>query len=384
MNEPFAFYQQSADYVRARMPFEPQIAVILGSSLGPFAGQLQDPVEIDYHEIPNFLTSTAPGHAGKLIFGTLAGKRLVCLSGRFHSYEGYDFEQLTQPVRLLKLLGVRALIVTNAAGGVNERYRPGDFMLIADQIKLNGASPLRGRNVDEFGPRFFDVTRMYTPELRALAKTCADELGIRVQEGVYFFMPGPQFETPAEIRAIRALGGDAVGMSTVTEALTAAHCGLPLLGISVITNLAAGMTGAAVTGEEVNETGAAVAGRFSRYLTKIVEEMDVLQRLSGPTRALLSCCSMRMSPGTTRARCGSWTAACIRQRPNSSPAGRTARSRRRSATWSRRAPDRTPQPPWAWRWRPMNAAKKRRRSSSPSSPQRTGRSRTPGRPRPSA
>lgn len=263
MNEPFAFYQQSADYVRARMPFEPQIAVILGSSLGPFAGQLQDPVEIDYHEIPNFLTSTAPGHAGKLIFGTLAGKRLVCLSGRFHSYEGYDFEQLTQPVRLLKLLGVRALIVTNAAGGVNERYRPGDFMLIADQIKLNGASPLRGRNVDEFGPRFFDVTRMYTPELRALAKTCADELGIRVQEGVYFFMPGPQFETPAEIRAIRALGGDAVGMSTVTEALTAAHCGLPLLGISVITNLAAGMT------------GAAVAGRFSRYLTKIVEEMDV-------------------------------------------------------------------------------------------------------------
>lgn len=275
MNEPFAFYQQSADYVRARMPFEPQIAVILGSSLGPFAGQLQDPVEIDYHEIPNFLTSTAPGHAGKLIFGTLAGKRLVCLSGRFHSYEGYDFEQLTQPVRLLKLLGVRALVVTNAAGGVNERYRPGDFMLISDQIKLNGASPLRGRNIDEFGPRFFDVTRMYTPELRALAKTCADELGIRVQEGVYFFMPGPQFETPAEIRAIRALGGDAVGMSTVTEALTAAHCGLPLLGISVITNLAAGMTGAAVTGEEVNETGAAVAGRFSRYLTKIVEEMDV-------------------------------------------------------------------------------------------------------------
>jgi len=175
MNEPFAFYQQSADYVRARMPFEPQIAVILGSSLGPFAGQLQDPVAIDYHEMPNFLTSTAPGHAGKLIFGTLAGKRLVCLSGRFHSYEGYDFEQLTQPVRLLKLLGVRALIVTNAAGGVNERYRPGDFMLIADHIKLNGASPLRGRNVDEFGPRFFDVTRMYTPELRTLAKRCAEK-----------------------------------------------------------------------------------------------------------------------------------------------------------------------------------------------------------------
>lgn len=275
MNDPYEFYLKSADYVRARMPFSPELAVVLGSSLGPFAAELEARTEIAYADIPNFPRCTVADHAGKLIFGELAGKKLVCLAGRFHSYEGYDFEQLTQPVRLLKLLGVRALIVTNAAGGVNERYRPGDFMLIADQIKLNGASPLRGRNVDEFGPRFFDVTRMYTPELRALAKTCADELGIRVQEGVYFFMPGPQFETPAEIRAIRALGGDAVGMSTVTEALTAAHCGLPLLGISVITNLAAGMTGAAVTGEEVNETGAAVAGRFSRYLTKIVEEMDV-------------------------------------------------------------------------------------------------------------
>ena len=188
------------------MPFAPQIAVILGSSLGPFAKRLQNTVEIDYHDIPNFPVSTAPGHAGKLIFGELAEKRLVCLAGRFHSYEGYDFEQLTQPVRLLKLLGVQALIVTNAAGGVNLSYHRGDFMLIADHIKLNGSSPLRGRNVDEFGPRFFDVTRMYTPELRALAKTCADELGIRVQEGVYFFMPGPQFETPAEIRTIRTLG----------------------------------------------------------------------------------------------------------------------------------------------------------------------------------
>lgn len=163
MNEPYKFYEQSADYVRARMPFAPQIAVILGSSLGPFAKRLQNTVEIDYHDIPNFPVSTAPGHAGKLIFGELAKKRLVCLAGRFHSYEGYDFEQLTQPVRLLKLLGVQALIVTNAAGGVNLSYHRGDFMLIADHIKLNGSSPLRGRNVDEFGPRFFDVTRMYTP-----------------------------------------------------------------------------------------------------------------------------------------------------------------------------------------------------------------------------
>ena len=255
MNEPYVFYEKSADYVRAQMPFAPQIAVILGSSLGPFAQRLQNTVEIDYHDIPNFPVSTAPGHAGKLIFGELAGKKLVCLAGRFHSYEGYDFEQLTQPVRLLKLLGVRVLIVTNAAGGVNLSYHRGDFMLIADHIKLNGSSPMRGRNVDEFGPRFFDVTRMYTPELRELAKICAARLGFSVREGVYFFMPGPQFETPAEIRAI--------------------HCGLPLLGISVITNMAAGITGEAVSGEEVNETGAAVAERFSRYLETILEEMDV-------------------------------------------------------------------------------------------------------------
>ena len=264
-----------AAYLREKLPFAPDIALVLGSGLGGLAEQIENAVIIPYRSVPGFPVSTAPGHAGQFVAGQLAGKNVLCMQGRFHYYEGHDMAAIALPVRVFKALGCRALVLTNAAGGVNERYRPGDFMLIADQIKLNGASPLRGRNVDEFGPRFFDVTRMYTPELRALAKTCADELGIRVQEGVYFFMPGPQFETPAEIRAIRALGGDAVGMSTVTEALTAAHCGLPLLGISVITNLAAGMTGAAVTGEEVNETGAAVAGRFSRYLTKIVEEMDV-------------------------------------------------------------------------------------------------------------
>ena len=271
----FAFFEKSAEYVRSRAPFQPEIAIVLGSCLGPFADSIENPVSIDYAEIPNFLVSTAPSHAGKLIFGTVGGRRVVCMSGRFHYYEGYDFEQLTIPVRLFKLLGVKTTILTNAAGAINTSYRPGDVMIVADHIKMTGASPLRGANVSEFGPRFFDVTRMYTPELRKLAKTCAAKLGFSVQEGVYFFMPGPQFETPAEIRTIRTLGGDAVGMSTVTEALTAAHCGLPLLGISVITNMAAGITGEAVSGEEVNETGAAVAERFSRYLEKILEEMDV-------------------------------------------------------------------------------------------------------------
>ncbi len=274
MNEPFAFYEKTADYVRSKAPFVPEIALILGTGLGPLAGQIENPVTLDYREIPNFLVSTAPDHAGKLLFGTLEGKKLVCMSGRFHSYEGYDFEQLSIPVRLFKLLGVKQVIVTNAAGGVNEGYRPGDIMIISDHIKLNGASPMRGRNVPEFGDRFFDVSKMYTPRLRELALKLAKETNLCVHEGVYFFMPGPQFETPAEIRAIRILGGDAVGMSTVTEALTAAHCGLELLGFSVITNMAAGMLDQPLTTEEVSETGRMVEEQFSAYLKSILREMN--------------------------------------------------------------------------------------------------------------
>ena len=274
MNEPFAFYEKTADYVKSKAPFVPEIALILGTGLGPLAGQIENPVTLDYREIPNFLVSTAPDHAGKLIFGTLEGKKLVCMSGRFHSYEGYDFEQLSIPVRLFKLLGVKQVIVTNAAGGVNEGYRPGDIMIISDHIKLNGASPMRGRNVPEFGDRFFDVSKMYTPRLRELALRLAKDTSLRVHEGVYFFMPGPQFETPAEIRAIRILGGDAVGMSTVTEALTAAHCGLELLGFSVITNMAAGMLDQPLTTEEVSETGRMVEEQFSAYLKSILREMN--------------------------------------------------------------------------------------------------------------
>lgn len=277
MNEPFAFYEKTADYVKSRAPFAPELGLILGTGLGPLAKQIENPVEIDYRDIPNFLVSTAPDHAGKLIFGTLEGKKLVCMSGRFHSYEGYDFEQLAIPVRLFKLLGVKQLIVTNAAGGVNEGYRPGDIMVISDHIKLNGASPMRGKNLPTFGDRFFDVSRMYTPRLRELALRLAKDTALRVHEGVYFFMPGPQFETPAEIRAIRLLGGDAVGMSTVTEALTAAHCGIELLGFSVITNMAAGMLDQPLTTEEVSETGRMIEERFSAYLKSVIREMRVYE-----------------------------------------------------------------------------------------------------------
>lgn len=277
MNEPFAFYEKTADYVKSRAPFAPELGLILGTGLGPLAKQIENPVEIDYRDIPNFLVSTAPDHAGKLIFGTLEGKKLVCMSGRFHSYEGYDFEQLAIPVRLFKLLGVKQLIVTNAAGGVNEGYQPGDIMVISDHIKLNGESPMRGKNLPAFGDRFFDVSRMYTPRLRELALRLSKDTKLRVHEGVYFFMPGPQFETPAEIRAIRLLGGDAVGMSTVTEALTAAHCGIELLGFSVITNMAAGMLDQPLTTEEVSETGRMIEERFSAYLKSVIREMRVYE-----------------------------------------------------------------------------------------------------------
>ena len=273
MDYNLEYFQKSVDYIRSIVPWSPEVAIVLGSFLGPFADAIEDPIVVDYRDIPNFLVSTVQGHAGKLIFGTVAGRRVVCMSGRFHSYEGYDFEQLVIPVRLFKLLGAKALILTNAAGAVNTEYHPGDVMLVSDHIKLNGNSPLRGRNVEEFGPRFFDVARMYTPELRALARECAEGTGLTLREGVYMFFTGPQFETPAEIRAARILGADAVGMSTVTEALTAAHCGMPLLCLSVMTNMAAGVLEQPLTQEEVLETATTVAARLSVYLKKIIERI---------------------------------------------------------------------------------------------------------------
>lgn len=277
MEYSYEFFKASADYVKGLVPYTPEVAIVLGSCLGPFADTIEDPIVIDYKDIPNFLVSTVASHASKLIFGTVAGRKVVCMSGRFHSYEGYDFEQLVIPIRLFKLLGVKATILTNAAGAVNASYRPGDIMVVSDHIKLNGASPLRGPNIDEFGPRFFDVTNMYTPALRKLALDCAEGTDLNVHEGVYFFFPGPQFETPAEIRAARVLGGDAVGMSTVTEALTAAHCGMPLLCLSVMTNMAAGVLGRPLTSEEVNETARTISKRFSAYVTKIVGAMGEVE-----------------------------------------------------------------------------------------------------------
>ena len=270
MTEAYRLCKESADYIMSKVSMKPEIGLILGSALGPFAEQIEDPITVDYAEIPNFLRSTAPGHAGKLIFGKISGKNVVCMSGRFHSYEGYSFSQLTIPIRVLKLLGVKMTILTNAAGAVNESYNPGDVMIIKDHIMLCGHNPMRGENAEEFGPRFFDVTDMYTRTLRDVAKQCAERSAMNVHEGVYFFWQGPSFETPAEIRAIRILGADAVGMSTVTEALTAAHCGMPILGLSVLTNMAAGILPKPVSGAEVDEMGLQVADKFSALVKDIV------------------------------------------------------------------------------------------------------------------
>lgn len=269
------FFQKSADYVLSIIKEKPEIAIILGSGLGDFASKIENTIEIAYEDIPNFLVSTVSSHAGKLIYGKVGGKKILCMAGRFHSYEGYDFEQLVIPIRLFKLLGVKVTILTNAAGAVNRSYEVGDIMIVSDHIKLNGASPLRGKNLDFFGPRFFDVTDMYTKSLRELALKCAENSGLNFHEGVYMFFPGPQFETPAEIRAARLLGADAVGMSTVTEALTAAHCSMPLLAFSVMTNMAAGVLDCKLSDEEVGIAAAKIADRFGAYIEKIIRKIDV-------------------------------------------------------------------------------------------------------------
>ena len=270
----FDFYKTAADYIKERTGgFEPEIGIILGSGLGKFADHIDGLMEVPYAEIPNFLKSTVEGHAGKLVFGTVSGKKVVCMSGRFHFYEGYSFEELAIPVRVLKLLGIRAMITTNAVGAANTDYRPGDIMIIRDHIKFVGPSPMNGANVSEFGPRFFDVTKMYTPELRQLAKDCAKKTKLTVHEGVYFFTTGPQYETPAEVRAARILGGDVLGMSTVTETLTAAHCGLPLLALSVITNMGSGVLEKPLSSEEVIEAANAIEEPFTEYVKDIISKM---------------------------------------------------------------------------------------------------------------
>lgn len=268
-----AYFQRSADYVRSKIDAAPEIAIILGTGCSPLAQEVENPVVIPYEDIPNFLISTVSDHPGNLVLGTLMGRRVVCMDGRFHYYEGYDFEQLSAPIRLFRLLGVQKTIVTNASGAVNTDYTPGDVMIIKDHLNFFNVSPTRGPNVEEFGPRFFDVSDIYTRQLRSIALDCAAKSSLTVHEGVYMYFPGPHFETAAEIRAARLLGADCVGMSTVPEALTAAHCSMPLLGISLITNMATGVSPVKLGSDEVSETARRVEEPFKVLIKDIISHL---------------------------------------------------------------------------------------------------------------
>ena len=234
----------------------PGICIVLGSGLSPLADMCEDTVVIPYKDIPGFPVSTVPGHEGRLLVGYLEGKRIFMMSGRFHYYEGYDTSLCTLYVRVMRMLGVRTLYLTNAAGGIGDGMRPSDLMIIADHLSFFCESPLRGRNLDEFGLRFPDQSQVYDSQYIALLEKAADDLGIRIHKGIYAYSKGPQFETPAEIRALRLLGADAVGMSTVPEAIAASHCGMRVAAVSCITNLAAGISNEKLTHREVIENAA--------------------------------------------------------------------------------------------------------------------------------
>ena len=242
MEYSFSDYQASAQALKERIGgFIPELLLILGSGLGELGEQVEAPVYVPYGEIPHFRRSTTLGHKGRLVFGTLEGRRVAVMQGRMHYYEGYSMEQICYPVRVLRLLGVQTLIVTNAAGCINTGWNAGDIMLITDQLKLFGDSPLRGENLPQFGTRFPDSTTLYTPRLQDIARQTAQEKGLALREGVYMYFPGPQYETPAEIRAARILGADAAGMSTCPEVIAAHHCGMEVLGFTMLTNMAAGI-----------------------------------------------------------------------------------------------------------------------------------------------
>ncbi len=266
--------QKAADYILARLKDRrPDVALVLGSGLGDLAEGVEDAVEISYSEIPNFPVSTVHGHVGRLVIGTLGTKTVMVFQGRFHYYEGYDMDEVVFPVRVLTLLGIERLILTNAAGGINTIFKPGDLMCITDHIKITGESPLRGPNIDAFGPRFNDMSDAYSANMRRIALEGAEKVRVDLRQGVYAYMTGPSFETPAEIRMLRVLGADAVGMSTVPEVVAAVHAGLQVLAISTITNMAAGILNQALSHEEVMETGSMVRDKLLSLLKEIVSRI---------------------------------------------------------------------------------------------------------------
>jgi purine-nucleoside phosphorylase len=265
--------EHAARVIRARTKLEPRIAIVLGSGLGSFADEFDEAVGIPYSEIPGFKQSTVAGHAGQLVVGSLDSVPLVAMQGRVHFYEGYSLEEVTFPIRTFKLLGVKTLILTNASGGINVELGQGALMVISDHVNLMGDNPLRGPNDDRFGPRFPDMTSVYERDLQEFVIQEAKAIGVEVRRGIYGALSGPSYETPAEIHLLRNLGADAVGMSTVPEAIVARHMGVEVLGISCITNMAVGISDEPINHEDVMATGDRVRDIFALLLRRVVERI---------------------------------------------------------------------------------------------------------------
>lgn len=266
----------AADFLRLQLKGRPvpPLGLVLGSGLGPLAGEIVDPIAVPYRDVPYFPVSTVEGHAGQLVVGKLDETPVVALQGRFHLYEGYEAHQVVFPIRCLARMGVQAFVITNAAGGVNPDFAPGDLMLIVDHLNLSGRNPLVGSHDDQLGPRFPDMQGAYDLRFRALASTAAGQLGLSLREGVYSVLSGPSYETPAEVRMLRGLGADAVGMSTIPEVVACRQLGVRVLGISLISNMAAGMTATPLTHEEVIRTADRVAQDFARLVRKLVPALS--------------------------------------------------------------------------------------------------------------
>ena len=264
--------QEAVTFIQSKCDQKPTIGIILGSGLGPFADTLENATRISYNEIPHFARSEAVGHANELVIGEIAGKVVVAMKGRFHYYEGYSLDQVTFPVRVMKMLGIEKLIITNACGAVNTHFKPGDLMLITDHINLTGNNPLMGPNNAELGVRFLDVSEVYSKKLRGIVVGVAEKMDITLQNGVYAWWSGPTYETPAEVRMIRTLGADAVGMSTVPEAIIARHSGIETVGISCLTNMACGILDQPLGHEEVIETAERVKETFLKLVTESIAQ----------------------------------------------------------------------------------------------------------------
>lgn len=265
--------EAAARVIRARMKAQASVALVLGSGLGGFADEFENAVQISYQDIPGFVTSTAQGHAGKLVIGNVESIPVVAMQGRVHYYEGYTLEEVTFPIRVFKLLGIRNLILTNAAGGIDVRLSQGALMVISDHLNFMGVNPLRGPNDERFGPRFPDMSEVYSRVLQELVVDEAKELGVTVRRGVYAALAGPSYETPAEIHMLRSFEADAVGMSTVPEAIVARQMGINILGISCITNMAAGISEQPINHEEVMETGERVRETFTQLLRRVIANL---------------------------------------------------------------------------------------------------------------